>query len=375
MKKSILRICFKPLTLINKLIKKDEKLIFFYSNLGFRDNVRAFYEYLIEKEYNKRFQIVVSINDFEEYQKDAPDNVTFMSNNKGIPVFMRAKYAFYCFGKYPIKPSKKQMVVNLWHGMPLKRIGNMEPGLEKTDYNFFTKIISTSELFVPILMKCFRCSREQVMITGQPRNDEMFRENKEMDDCIRKGAENVILWLPTYREESRNFPAPILDREKAECLNKVLKDNKTRLIIKIHPLQQISGNLKNYSNIDIMKQEELNASGMSVYSLLRAADGLISDYSSVYFDYMLLDRPIAFSVNDMEKYKRERGFVFENPYDYMPGDILSTYGDVEKFVLDVIAGKDNCRDERRRVNKEINRYVDGKSSDRIAEIVFGRHDQ
>lgn len=65
MKKAILRVFFKPLTIINRIKKKDEKLIFFYSNLGFRDNVKAFYDYLIENNYNEQFKIVVSINDWE----------------------------------------------------------------------------------------------------------------------------------------------------------------------------------------------------------------------------------------------------------------------------------------------------------------------
>jgi CDP-glycerol glycerophosphotransferase (TagB/SpsB family) len=77
----------------------------------------------------------------------------------------------------------------------------------------------------------------------------------------------------------------------------------------------------------------------------------------------------------METYKKERGFVFENPYDYMTGDMLSQYADVEKFVLDVISGNDNHRDERRCVNKQINQYTDGNSSERIADIVFGRQDK
>ena len=132
MKKEILKIGFKPLSLVNKFIKKNEKLIFFYSNLGFRDNVRAFYEYLIAQKYNEEYQIVVSINDVADYKEQAPKNVTFVNNRQGIPYFLRAKYGFYCFGKYPIKPSGQQTIVNLWHGTPLKKIGNLEKGLEKT---------------------------------------------------------------------------------------------------------------------------------------------------------------------------------------------------------------------------------------------------
>ena len=99
----------------------------------FRDNVKAFYDYLIAQKYNEKYKIVVSINDVDNYVQNTPDNVTFVGNKQGISYFMRAKYAFYCFGKYPIKPSKSQVVVNLWHGTPLKKLGNLEKGLEKTD--------------------------------------------------------------------------------------------------------------------------------------------------------------------------------------------------------------------------------------------------
>ena len=67
MNKEVLKVIFKPLTWFNKAIKKDEKLIFFYTNLGFRDNVKAFYDYLIRKNYNDDYRIVVSSNDYEKY--------------------------------------------------------------------------------------------------------------------------------------------------------------------------------------------------------------------------------------------------------------------------------------------------------------------
>ena len=370
MKKEILKIFFKPLTVINRIKKKDDHLIFLYSNLGFRDNIRGFYDFLIAKEYHKKYKIVVSCGDYELFENDAPENVSFIGNKAGIRVFLKAKYAFYCFGKYPIKPAKTQTVINFWHGMPLKRVGNMEAGLEKIDYNFFTNIVATAPMFVPILMKCFHCSKEQVIVTGQPRNDEMFLENRKQDALIRKGAEKVIVWLPTYRDEEKDFPAPILNSENGNELNQMLKDNDARLIVKIHPLQQITTTQINYTNIEFISQEELSRENMTVYTLLRAADALISDYSSVFFDFMLLDRPIAFTVDDIEQYSKERGFVFEEPYEYMPGDKLSTFEDIKNFLSEVMAGKDNFREERHRVNNLVNTYQDGNSSERIANIVF-----
>lgn len=178
MKKAILRVFFKPLTIINRIKKKDEKLIFFYSNLGFRDNVKAFYDYLIENNYNEQFKIVVSINDWEQYVKRAPKNVTFINNKQGIKWFMKAKYAFYCFGKYPIKPSKKQTVINLWHGTPLKRIGHLEKGCENIDYDFFSKVLTSAPMYKPIMADIFGCTENRVEVMGNPRNDEMFKKTE-----------------------------------------------------------------------------------------------------------------------------------------------------------------------------------------------------
>lgn len=374
MNKEILKIAFKPLTLVNQWIKKDENLIFFYSNLGFRDNVKAFYDYLIAQNYNEKYKIVVSINDVEDYVHDAPHNVVFVGNKQGIKYFLKAKYAFYCFGKYPIKPAKNQMVVNLWHGTPLKKIGNLEKGLEKVDYNFFTIVAASSPLYKPIMAKIFGCDESQVVILGNPRNDELFVENKVLDKVIEKGAEKVILWLPTYREYDDDYVVSLLKKEQLVELNEKLCREHCRLIIKLHPLQTASVKGAGYSNIEFATQKDLNKKGISVYALLRRADALITDYSSVYFDYMLLNRPIAFTVDDIEEYGNKRGFVFDNPYAYMPGMKLHSYEDLECYIADVINGKDSFAPERERVNMEINSYNDGYSSRRVEERVFGRQE-
>lgn len=367
MKKTILKICFKPLTWINKIIKKDERRIFFYTNLGFRDNVKAFYDYLIEEQYNKNFKIIVSANDYEDYNNNVPENVTFVSNKKGIGSFIKAKYAFYCFGKYPIKPSKQQVVVNLWHGTPLKKIGNLEKGCENIDYNFFSKVITGAEMYKPIMAAIFNCDESDVEVLGNPRNDEMFKRDSVADSTIREEFDKVIVWLPTYREYDEGFVVSTLNREQMEDLNELLKENNAQLIIKLHPLQKADIKAFRYTNIRFITQSELGGDRFTVYTLLRNADGLITDYSSVYFDYMLLDRPIAFATSDIEKYKQNRGFVFDNPKDYMPGMEIETAEDVKKFVEDVVNGVDEYSKQRSEINDRVNYYKDGESCKRIAE--------
>ncbi|MBQ7799751.1 MAG: hypothetical protein IJ370_04600 [Oscillospiraceae bacterium] len=93
------KILFLPLTLLNKFIPKKSHNILFYSNLGFRDNVKALYDYMIAEGYNDSFEIVVSTDEFEQYRNSAPQNVKFVSLKKGILPFLFSKYVFYSFGK------------------------------------------------------------------------------------------------------------------------------------------------------------------------------------------------------------------------------------------------------------------------------------
>ena len=99
---------------------------------------------------------------------------------------------------------------------------------------------------------------------------------------------------------------------------------------------------------------------MGLYSLLGRADALITDYSSVYFDYLLLDRPIGFAVGDMKDYEGERGFTVDNPYEYMPGEKFSDGEGMLEFVRSVFSGIDLYGAKRREMNDIFNKYQDGQ---------------
>ena len=103
-KKDLLKIAAKPLNIVNRLVPKRRRLVLFYSNLGFRDNVKSMYDYLIDNGLNENLKIVCAVDDFEKYKDDAPKNVRFISCGKGLWSFLRCRTMFYSFGKYPIKP-------------------------------------------------------------------------------------------------------------------------------------------------------------------------------------------------------------------------------------------------------------------------------
>ena len=107
---------------------------------------------------------------------------------------------------------------------------------------------------------------------------------------------------------------PIVNsKEKMDYLNTVLSEKNIVLIVKLHPFQdRAMVHCDDYSNIHLIENEDLVAWDIPINRLLGQADALISDYSSAAVDFMLLDRPIAFMLEDIEEYEKSRGFVFEN---------------------------------------------------------------
>lgn len=98
-----------------------------------------------------------------------------------------------------------------------------------------------------------------------------------------------------------------------------------------------------------MTEEMLQKSGIQLYELVGLMDGLISDYSSIAVDYMLLDRPLGYVLTDLESYRNTRGFVFENPEAYMPGEKIYNLEDLKDYFSYIAVGEDPFKEERRRL--------------------------
>ena len=333
---------------LNTMIPKKRNRIVIYSNWGFRDNIRTLYQYLVDNGYQDKYEIVCASNDFYHLERDS--RVKYTSIYRGLYYFLTSKYFFYSFGKYPIKPSKKQMVVNLWHGMPLKKIGNLEYGLENIDYNFFTKLVSSSDLFTPIMKTAFNAKDEQMLLVGNIRNDELFEEKKDKN----------IIWMPTYRN-SKNYHDSqdafifSLDESEFEDINTIIAEYEYHLYIKLHPLEESQFKFKNnYSNIHMLSEDIISQHYGTLYKFLGTTSALITDYSSVFLDYYLLDRPVAFTINDYEEYKEKRGFVFDDIKSLMAGPTISNLEELLKFLLSVINSEDEFYIVRNKVNSIVN---------------------
>ena len=367
---------FKALSLVNQVIPKNEKLILLYTDLGFRDNIYYIYDYMISSGYNKKYKIVRSQN--EQMAGQAPYNVRVESNLKGVLTYLRASHVFYCFGKLPIYPSKKQRVVQMWHGSPFKDADGRQKREMNRDYKkaYYTTALSTSEIFRAFWSETFDCGKDRISICGQPRTDVMINPYSKKELGVE--TEKLVLWMPTFRQSKKLGYSdvqntggflPVISNDELNALNDALIKNNTMLYIKLHPMQDTDNvPITKYSNLQIYTHEGFQRSGLDLYRLLGSADAIITDYSSVFLDYILLNRPIGFTEDDIEDYKDGRGFAMSNPDHFRTGPKIKTTDDLISFFDDLSAGTDMWACEREAVNAEVNQFRDYKNRKRALEI-------
>ena len=123
------------------------------------------------------------------------------------------------------------------------------------------------------------------------------------------------------------------------------------------------------NHIVMLDNEQLVEADIPVNRLLGDADALISDYSSAAVDYMLLDRPMAFTLDDVEEYEQSRGFVFENIKEQLPGKEVYSFEDLCGFVREIGEGVDSVSVKRRQLINVMHKYQDDHNCRRIAEIL------
>ena len=120
-----------------------------------------------------------------------------------------------------------------------------------------------------------------------------------------------------------------------------------------------------------MTNSTLGKNNVGLYSVLRETDILLSDYSSVIVDYLLLNKPIAMVFSDMSDYKENRGFHFNNIEEYMPGPIISCYDELVEYFINCEMINDKWEKKRIMIRNTFNDFDDGNNSKRVCDMFFG----
>lgn len=225
----------------------------------------------------------------------------------------------------------------------------------------------------------FSVDPNKVKVTGFPRNDYLFTENGR--DNLRKIIDveddsKLIFYLPTMRkglkQEGQGFEENIFNYKDYDPkkLDEFLENNHAYIVAKLHFADNDYFTKENFElpkRLILLNTDSLNEQFLTIYHIMNAFDALISDYSSVYVDYLLLNRPVIFSCPDLEEYKRDRGFVVDDPSTLMPGAIIKTQDELICTLENIFKGKDEYKDLREEKMSFFHTYVDGNSSQRVLE--------
>lgn len=373
--KQIRKVLIKSLFLFCKM--KDVILIESFND--FDMNGGTLFEYLIRHEYNKKYRIVWFVKG--NTVRELPNNVIAVPL-KGFSLRREyynniAKYMFY--DNCPIyKYREGQIVTYLGHATrAMKNCRGLVSQPQDIDY-----VISSSEHNNELMSEVYNCDINKMIVTGMPVTDLLFHkwEKQLKVPNADRTYKKTIFWTPTFRalkgDKSRNDSAVTSETglalfttfELYEQLQKVLHEARIHLVIKFHPGQVMSDiKVSGTENITLLSPKEIREQGVDTYKLLTQADALISDYSSISFDFLLLDRPIAYVLSDYEEYKL--GFAVDNPQEYMPGDYIYTVDEMYKFIEAVGRGVDTHREKRNELKDKIHKYQDGKSCERLVEFL------
>ncbi len=228
--------------------------------------------------------------------------------------------------------------VQTWHGFPLKRIeGDAQDALPpdylraaKKDSRMADLFLSNSRFLTEIYRRAFWYQGD-VLEEGFPRNDILARPHPELEEKVRRtlglpGEKRLLLYAPTFRKD-KGLEA--YDMDYARCVKALERrfGGEWLILAKLHP-----NIAEKASQLDLDPRYIVNASGYpDIQELYLACDGLVTDYSSVMFDYLITGKPCFLYVNDLAAYKADRNFTFD--IDKLPFPRAEDNGQLEAILL------------------------------------------
>lgn len=265
-------------------------------------------------------------------------------------------------------------VLNLWHGIPLKHIEHDSPAVAArlrrrrraaAIFPFhadgrYSAVIASSGLEAQILSSAFRLPASRVHVTGAPRNDLLTH-----DDGARPMRR--ILYAPTFRDHDDQRSVALVGRHSA-AIEEFLRTHDLELHVRLHAN---SSRPPEAAGSRILWSSEL-ATSTDVAAVLAASDVVITDYSSIYLDFLLTGRPIVFLPHDRESYlTRERGFYFDYDDDLVtPGPKCADWPSVLAALAALVEGQDEFARVRALCAERFHRHRDGAGCARVLDLAL-----
>lgn len=376
----LLYLLWLPVWWLQKLMPRRRNLWILggWYGLKYSDNSKCLFEYLSR---NRASVDAVWMTWSEELHSRLSSeglNVVKASSLKGVWLHLRAKYVIYSSGKNDVNPwfINGAIVVNTWHGAPMKKIGQDDIyGYDRTkdrvirllfpwirEYGI-TATVSTSDVFTPLMQSAFQLPPERVLCTGYPRNDLFFRSDshplvKKWNDLF--SIPRKIFYLPTFRDHSGNF-RPFANYGFDESkMHAFLESTGSLLISKGHYIDKQLEAPSGSSRIIHLNDSDVD----DLNFVLKDADILITDYSGVYFDFLITGKPVLFSPFDIADYLAGHRELYFDYNSIACGPVAGNWDEVINGLAELISD-DRYAAKRHEMNARFNKYSDNLNSDRL----------
>lgn len=374
----VIPFCFKFVSKVFRS-KVDENLIIMgaYSGNSYMDNTKYLFEFLNKRSnynvvwFTKSRGLLVEL-------RSKGYKVIYALSLDAIKLLRKARFIFLTHGVYDVLPidfSPNTEIIMTWHGTVIKDI--TEDFDATYSYKKWVRILKLKSypnqyinyVLTPakekyeheILTSAFRVTSDKILDLGYPRNDILFNDNLEFKQKLREkygipdNIKRVILYVPTFRDAgSLRFP---FKNKDLEDLNKILEEMDSVFLFKGHAYEK-------KINFGELKCISLVRKPSDIQELLIISDLVISDYSSVIFDYLLTMKPIILFPYDLDIYTKGRGLHYDLR-DIAPGPIVFEVEKLIESIRNVEKLDSKYRDIREKVRDRFNKYHDGKSIERL----------
>lgn len=388
------RLYFKKLNYLKYKLKYkiDDKTIFFevYDGRNYTCSPKAIYEKMLTMKEFKDFKFVWAFNE--------PSKHDVMKDKRLVIVKTNTKdyYKYISSSKYWIVNSimdecitkkKGQVYVQCWHGTPLKRLrydievngavlNTIEEIRKRNDRDAvkFDYFISPSKYCTEKFTSAFNLvalgKKDIIIEEGYPRNDSLFNRNKKEVDKIKDKLgipkdKKVICYLPTFRDNQHTSGVGYTYNLAINFDSLKKRFGKDYVILfKPHYFIANKIDLSKYKNFvyNVANYDEIN-------DIYLASDLLITDYSSVFFDYANLNRPVMFYMYDFDDYKNNlRDFYIS--LDELPGPIAKTQKELEDYIVNIDKSISKYKKTYDKFNDKYNYLDDGNASERVIRVIF-----
>ena len=372
----------------NSPIKEKCILYEAFGGRGMTCSPYALFRYLLTQADLSEYVHVWVIDDFQDNQYQMElykeyENVKFISRQsvEYREYLATAKYLINNVS-FPGFFTKRegQIYLDTWHGIPLKTLGFDIPAGKVSAGNTARNLLAADYLISPnpfmtqIYQQAFKMEglyQGKILEEGQPRNDRFFHTDRKiiMDKLSKSGvkldpSKKLILYAPTWKGSKYSSPDTSLDAyfELIHTVEANIDTSKYQVLVKPH--QIVYYHIKKNQGIT----GQFIPATIDTNELLSAVDILISDYSSIYFDFLVSGRPVLFFIPDLDEYLGYRGLYFG--IDKLPGPIARNHRQLGEMIHDVDKVMEPYMDKYRREAAWACPKDDGDVCSRIVDVVF-----